>query len=134
MRSAVIPGRYCNLSSAYMTTLQTSQQACGREEECIAVYHRMEANHPSPKMRRQAEHLRFILEAPKLQRSPDEKVKIPILKDIERKCVLRCRTPSSTLRPHSAAWSKHLIVCHTTAHGSIVPHVRPAVKYRLIDK
>ena len=50
------------------------------------MYRRMEVNHPSPKMRRQAEHLRFILEAPKLQRSPDEKVKIPILKDIERKC------------------------------------------------
>ena len=53
------------------------------------MYHRMEANHPSPKMRRQAEHLRFILEAPKLQRSPDEKVKIPILKDVERKCAHR---------------------------------------------
>ena len=50
------------------------------------MYRRMEVNHPSPKMRRQAEYLRFILEAPKLQRSPDERVKIPILKDVERKC------------------------------------------------
>jgi hypothetical protein len=52
----------------------------------------MEVNHPSPRMRRQAEHLRFILEAPKLQRSPDERVNIPILKDVERKCDLSCRT------------------------------------------
>jgi len=84
-----------------ITAIYQLQQACGREAECIAVYHRMEANHPSPKMRRQAEHLRFILEAPKLQRSPDEKVKIPILKDVERKCAVPCRaSPTSSRSPH----------------------------------
>ena len=69
------------------------------------MYHRMEANHPSPKMRRQAEHLRFILEAPKLQRSPDEKVKIPILKDIERKCAQACRAFQTLLRLFKATWN-----------------------------
>ena len=32
----------------------------------------IEINHPLVKVRRQAENLRFILEAPKLKRGPDE--------------------------------------------------------------
>ena len=38
-----------------------------------------------PRIRRQAANLRYILEAPKLELGADERVEIPVLKDIERK-------------------------------------------------
>jgi len=42
-------------------------------------YKWIEANHPLPRMRKQAENLRYIMEAPKLELSPDERVQIPLL-------------------------------------------------------
>ncbi len=44
----------------------------------------VEDTHPILKVRRQAANLRFILEAPKLKRGPDEVVNIPVL-EAERK-------------------------------------------------
>jgi hypothetical protein len=58
-------------------------QACGREEECIETYKIIEKTHPLPAIRRQAAELRYIMEAPKLELSPDEKVSIPVLNDLE---------------------------------------------------
>lgn len=54
-------------------------QACGREQECIATYKWLEDNHPVPKVKKQAADLRYIMEAPKLELSPDERVTIPLL-------------------------------------------------------
>ena len=38
-----------------------------------------------PRIRRQAANLRYIIEAPKLELRPEERVKIPELKEVERK-------------------------------------------------
>ena len=59
-------------------------QACGQRKECIQVYKDLENSHPMPAVRRQAADIRYILEAPKLQLSPDEYVKIPILENADR--------------------------------------------------
>lgn len=64
--------------------LALALQACGREEDCIAVYKNVESSHPLPSMRKQAASLRYIMEAPKLELRPDEKVSIPVFDDIDR--------------------------------------------------
>jgi hypothetical protein len=45
----------------------------------------IEETHPLKKVQQQAYNLRFILQAPKLKRGPDEVVKIPVLQIEERK-------------------------------------------------
>lgn len=64
--------------------LALGYQACGKEDQCISVYKNIEKNHPVPLIRRQAADLRYIMEAPKLELGEDEKVKIPVLTDIEK--------------------------------------------------
>lgn len=59
--------------------LALSYQACGREKEAIDMYKELEASHPSRKVKKQAADLRFILEAPRLELSEDERVKIPLI-------------------------------------------------------
>lgn len=49
----------------------------------MAVYLELEAGHPLPSVRRQAADLRYILEAPKLPLGPDERVEIPVLRDVD---------------------------------------------------
>lgn len=43
------------------------------------MYKELEASHPSRKVKKQAADLRFILEAPRLELSEDERVKIPLI-------------------------------------------------------
>ncbi len=64
--------------------LPLNVQACQQRAECIQVYKSLENTHPMPAVRRQAADIRYILEAPKLQLSPDEYVKIPILENADR--------------------------------------------------
>ncbi len=45
----------------------------------------IEETHPLRKVRNQAANLRFILQAPKLKRGPDEMIQLPILDVEERK-------------------------------------------------
>ena len=63
--------------------LALAYQACGREKECIDTYKVIENTHPVASIRRQAAGLRYIMEAPKLEISADEKVKIPVLTDLD---------------------------------------------------
>lgn len=69
--------------------LALAYQAVGRDRECIDLYKKVEDTHPLRKVRQQAANLRFILEAPKLKRGPDEIVSIPVLKPDERVKVAR---------------------------------------------
>ncbi len=63
-------------------------QAAGDNDACIETYKFVEDNHPLLKVRNQAANLRFICQAPKLKRGPDEMVQIPVLKIEDRKkCV-----------------------------------------------
>ncbi|KAG2439345.1 hypothetical protein HXX76_004704 [Chlamydomonas incerta] len=59
--------------------LGLAYQACGREQDAIDLYKYIEANHPSRKVKKQAADLRYILEAPRLEISPDERVQIPLI-------------------------------------------------------
>jgi hypothetical protein len=58
-------------------------QAVGREEECIAMCRLLEDSHPIKKIKREAANLRYIMEAPKLELTKDERVTIPLLGDAE---------------------------------------------------
>lgn len=66
----------------------------------------IEETHPLKKVQRQAYNLRFILQAPKLKRGPDEVVKIPVLKIEERKkcatSTLACYCTATTVCTHRA--------------------------------
>ena len=59
-------------------------QACGREAECIQVYKTVEQTHPSKAVKKQAAELRYIMEAPKLQLRPEEKISLPLLENLDR--------------------------------------------------
>ncbi|GLC37815.1 hypothetical protein PLESTB_001479500 [Pleodorina starrii] len=59
--------------------LGLAYQACGRDQDAIAVYKEIEASHPSRKVKKQAGELRYILEAPRLELREDERVKIPLI-------------------------------------------------------
>ena len=59
-------------------------QACGREAECIQVYKTVEQTHPNKAVKKQAAELRYIMEAPKLQLSPEEKISLPLLENLDR--------------------------------------------------
>ena len=58
---------------------QSHLQACGREQDAIDACKWVEDNHPMRKLKKQAFDLRYILEAPKLELSEDEVIKIPII-------------------------------------------------------
>lgn len=59
-------------------------QACGREAECIQVYKTVEQTHPNKAVKKQAAELRYIMEAPKLQLRPEEKISLPLLENLDR--------------------------------------------------
>ena len=48
------------------------------------MYKDMKDHHECPAIQKQAADLLFIMEAPKLQIGDDEKVKIPVLSDLEK--------------------------------------------------
>lgn len=76
-------GPFSMLGGEIQLWLALAYQAEGREQECIDVYRRVEASHPMPKIRKQAADLRYIMEAPKLELSPDERVAIPVLTGLD---------------------------------------------------
>jgi tetratricopeptide (TPR) repeat protein len=70
-------GPFSILGGEIQLWLALAHQAAGDEQACLAVYRQVEAGHPSPKMRKQAADLRYIMEAPKLRVGPDEKPTLP---------------------------------------------------------
>lgn len=76
-------GPFTQLGGEVQMWLALAYQACGREQDCIATYKAIENSHPMPAIRRQAAGLRYIMEAPKLELSKDEKVEIPVLTDLD---------------------------------------------------
>ncbi|KAL4422960.1 hypothetical protein ABPG75_009157 [Micractinium tetrahymenae] len=91
-------GPFTQLGGEIQLWLALAYQACGREEDCLSTYRTLEKTHPLPAIRRQAADLRYIMEAPKLQINPDERVQIPVLTDLEanrsgRAPVARARPP-----------------------------------------
>ncbi|PIA26355.1 hypothetical protein AQUCO_09400010v1 [Aquilegia coerulea] len=59
--------------------LAMAYEANNRHADCIALYQQLEKNHPILNIRRQASELRYILQAPKLKISQEERVTIPMI-------------------------------------------------------
>ncbi|CAD7702338.1 unnamed protein product [Ostreobium quekettii] len=64
--------------------LALAYQALGKEDMCLELYKDLKENHDCKSVRKQATSLLFIMEAPKLKISSEEKVKIPVLSNLER--------------------------------------------------
>ncbi|EFN52013.1 hypothetical protein CHLNCDRAFT_139563 [Chlorella variabilis] len=97
-------GEFTQLGGEIQLWLALAYQACGREEACLSIYRSLEKTHPLPAIRRQACDLRYIMEAPKLQINPDERVQIPVLTDLDvnrgnRAPVARPRPPQKRSVP-----------------------------------
>lgn len=78
-------GTMSALGGDILMWLALAYQATGDDARCIATYQSVEDHHPLRKVRNQAANLRFICQAPKMKRGPDEKVAIPVLKVEDRK-------------------------------------------------
>ena len=63
--------------------LALAMNANGKEEQCVALFKDLEEEHPVKQIRKQAENLRFIMEAPKLPVNPEEKIQMPGLDGID---------------------------------------------------
>jgi len=80
--------------------LALAYQACGREKDCIDLYKRIEQEHPVAKIKKQAYELRYIMEAPKLTISEEERVKIPLIQsDTWRKTERKTYAPRNLPTP-----------------------------------
>jgi hypothetical protein len=55
--------------------------ANGRRADGLAVYRKLEASHPMKQIKSQAANLRYIMEAPRLKISENERVTIPLVGD-----------------------------------------------------
>ncbi|KAI8467958.1 MAG: hypothetical protein J3K34DRAFT_428856 [Monoraphidium minutum] len=100
-------GRQTAAGGDALMWLALAYQAVGREQDCIDTYKWIEVNHPLPRVRKQAENLRYIMEAPKLEIGPDERVTIPLLNSQEswrrdaRKTSFKPATGSETKKEES---------------------------------
>ncbi len=61
--------------------LALAYDANAQRDDCIALYRKLEDTHPTRDIRKQASELRYILEAPKLEISAEERVSIPPVLD-----------------------------------------------------
>ena len=84
VRVCVCLGVHARPSAALLIQLVVPAQACGREAECIQLFKSVERSHPTKRVRKEAANLRFILEAPRLTVSEEERVKIPVMGSAER--------------------------------------------------
>lgn len=64
--------------------LALAYQAVGREEDCVALYKELKERHISNTIRKRATDLLFIMEAPKLKLTQEEKVKVPVMESANR--------------------------------------------------
>lgn len=103
-------GPFSQLGGEVQLWLALAYQACGREEDCIQLYKTVETTHPSGKIKKQAMELRYIMEAPKLELSPDEKVQIPVLTNLDPnrggKQASRPRPPPQSKRKTPKNWDE----------------------------
>ncbi|KAG2498892.1 hypothetical protein HYH03_003083 [Edaphochlamys debaryana] len=81
--------------------LGLAYQACGREKDAISTYKYLEENHPSRKVKKQAYDLRYILEAPRMEISEDERVKIPLIQSDSWRSKERANYTPKYIRPPS---------------------------------
>ena len=61
--------------------LALSLDAYGQRDKALDIYTYLESVHPEKSIRKQAEELRFILEAPRMEIGENERVDVPLLRD-----------------------------------------------------
>ena len=98
---------FCRLGNAHF--YPSLFQALGKTKECVELFRRLE-DHPNKKTRRQAKDLLYIIEAPKLRIGEDERVELPVLKDLER---------APSFQP--SCCSCRSIFCAAAGHGCLSP-------------
>ncbi|GMH39287.1 hypothetical protein BSKO_07185 [Bryopsis sp. KO-2023] len=64
--------------------LALAYQAVGREKECIELYKELKERHVNRMIRKKATDLLYIMEAPKLKLTQEERVKVPVMENAER--------------------------------------------------
>lgn len=64
--------------------LALAYEACQRNDEALNLYQKLENSHPMPQIRKQAADLRYIFEAPKLKIGENERVKVPVLDEVDK--------------------------------------------------
>jgi hypothetical protein len=79
MDYGTIAGEYTQLGGEIQMWLALAYSANSKEDLCISMYKRLAEQHPNPRIRRQAKDLCYIMEAPKMERSADERVSLPVL-------------------------------------------------------
>lgn len=67
--------------------------AYGQRDKALDIYKYVESVHPEKSIRKQAEELRYILEAPRMELREDERVDVPILRDPD------------AFQPYNSKWS-----------------------------
>jgi len=77
--------------------------ACGRRDEALDLYKYLIATHPERAIRKQAEELKFILEAPKIEIAENERVEVPLLRDPDAYVPYSDKWSSSAKQPKSGA-------------------------------
>ncbi|KAK3263012.1 hypothetical protein CYMTET_18304 [Cymbomonas tetramitiformis] len=61
-----------------------SYDAGGQRTEALDLYKLIETTHPIKNIRKQAEYLRYIMEAPKIKINADERVRVPNLDEVDQ--------------------------------------------------
>lgn len=76
-------GPFSRLGGDIQIQLALAMNANGNEADCIALFKYLEQTHPIRSIRKQAKHLCFIMEAPKLAVPDDEKIQVPQLNHLD---------------------------------------------------
>jgi len=93
--------------------LALAYDAAGQRAECISLYKLLEDTHSSREIRKQAYELRFILEAPKLELSPDELVSIPLPEEASAFSDKWSRARSPRAKPVARSWEDEWLENYT---------------------
>lgn len=80
-KAAALVDRNSRLGGEVQIWLVTAYEAAGKREEAIALCQQLE-HHPSWETRKQGSRLRYILEAPQLNRRPEWLTEIPDLASV----------------------------------------------------
>jgi len=79
LKALDLSGPYSKLGGEIQLWLALAYQANRKEELCIETYKFLESYHPMPAIQKQAAELRFIMEAPRLPLSEEDRVKVPVI-------------------------------------------------------
>lgn len=84
-------GMNTKLGGDIQIQLALAMAANKKEEDCVSMFKHLEETHPVRTIQKQAANLRFIMEAPKLEISEEEKIHVPVMDLDSNKCEsVRC--------------------------------------------